>query len=61
MTGDLTLYARWSELPDAEKDAEAPTLPETGDPLNITAPAVVAVIGVAALVGTVVLRRRARR
>ena len=61
VTGDLTLYAKWSELPDAEKNAEAPTIPETGDPLNVAVPAVVAVIGVAALAGTVVLRRRARR
>ena len=64
VTEDLTLYAKWSELPDAEaageKDA-APTVPETGDDLNTTAPVVVALVGVAALAGTVIARRRARR
>lgn len=64
VTGDLTLYAKWSELPDAEtageKDAE-PTIPETGDDLNAAAPVAIALVGVAALAGTVIARRRARR
>lgn len=64
VTEDLTLYAKWSELPDAEaageKDA-APTVPETGDDLNTAAPVAVALTGVAALAGTVIARRRARR
>lgn len=64
VTEDLTLYAKWSELPDAEtageKDAE-PTIPETGDDLNAAAPVAIALVGVAALAGTVIARRRARR
>lgn len=64
VTEDLTLYAKWSELPDAEtageKDAE-PTIPETGDDLNAAAPVAIALVGVAALAGTVITRRRARR
>lgn len=64
VTEDLTLYAKWSELPDAEaageKDAE-PTIPETGDDLNAAAPVAIALVGVATLAGTVIARRRARR
>ena len=64
VTEDLTLYAKWSELPDAEaageKDAE-PMIPETGDDLNAAAPVAIALVGVAALAGTVIARRRARR
>ena len=64
VTEDLTLYAKWSELPDAEtageKDAE-PTIPETGDDLNAAAPVAIALVGVAALAGTVIARRCARR
>lgn len=64
VTEDLTLYAKWSELPDAEtageKDAE-PTIPETGDDLNAAALVAIALVGVAALAGTVIARRRARR
>ena len=43
-----------------EKDAE-PTIPETGDDLNAAAPVAIALVGVAALAGTVIARRRARR
>ena len=50
VTTNLTLYARWSELPER--------LPETGDQVDLAAPAGLAVMGVAALVGTVVARRR---
>lgn len=64
VTEDLTLYAKWSELPDAETAGEKgaePTIPETGDDLNAAAPVAIALVGVAALAGTVIARRRARR
>ena len=64
VTDDLTLYAKWRELPDTKAAGEkgvAPTIPETGDDLDVTAPIVLALVGVAALAGTVIVRRRARR
>ena len=61
---DLFPYAKWRDLPRAEgageKD-EAPAVPETGDDLNATAPMAVALVGAAALAGTVIARRRACR
>lgn len=53
VTSDLTLYARWSELPEP--------LPETGDALDATAPLALVAAGAAAVAGTVALRRRAAR
>ena len=53
VTANLTLYARWSELPEK--------LPATGDALDATAPVVLAAAGVAAVAGTVALRRRRAR
>lgn len=50
VTTNITLYARWSELPER--------LPETGDQVDLGAPAGLAVMGAAALAGTVVARRR---
>lgn len=53
VTCDLTLYARWSEVPEP--------LPETGDELDLSAPAVLAVVGGAAVAVTLVMRRSTER
>ena len=64
VTEDLMLYAKWSELPAAGAaggEGGAPAGPQTGDDLNATAPMAVALVGAAALAGTVIARRRACR
>ena len=53
VTTDLTLYARWTELPEP--------LPETGDALDLAAPAALAALGAVAIAGTALVRRRTMR
>lgn len=62
VTGNLTLYGKWSEVEDktTEKPAAGqvkPTIPETGDVTDVTTPIVVLAIGVALVVGVIVYRR----
>ena len=62
VTGDLTLYAKWEEDPDAKPEAKDEKndepIPETGDTANAAASIMLASLGVLVIAGTTLLRRR---